>query len=290
MDNPTKTGIVPPPADESAPPPPYTERDRAAQYTDGLVAPSYSEASASTSPANIAGVKPRFPPTLNGYLQKGGMSRTLLLGEHAEKPLHAVIMHSGWTSKPELILHTGPSSTDPVLATAINESRWTNKHVMVELLASEGPKTAVKITQNAGWRHVTWSFSVDVGLGKDTRRENFEWRHSRSGEIRDLDKYSWGWKLVRLGSEDAARGGDRATRSVGATSDGKEVVAVWAIHGKMSMNKAFKFQYLGSAVTGMLGETFATVALMSALKMWYQEYMVGAATSASTAAAGGAGA
>ncbi|KAI1080469.1 hypothetical protein F5B20DRAFT_539327 [Whalleya microplaca] len=306
MGNPTEAGIAPSLADAPAPPP-YTETDNARQYTNGsaapaIPAPSYSEAGASTSTNKIAGVSNRFPPTLNAYLQKKGMSKTFHLGEHAETPLFSVSMHSGWTGKPMLNLKSGPNNTDPVLATANDESRWSGKNAIIQIFAPEEgsaagsssssrspqPTTTVKMTHKTGWRHATFSFSADVGLGKDTRREDFEWRHSRSEDIKELDKHSWGWKLVRLGSQAEGQGGDRATRSSGVSSDGKEIVAIWTMNGKWSMNKAFKFQYFGSALTGMMGERFAIVALMTALKMWYQEYV--ASTSAATAGAAGAGA
>lgn len=79
--------------------------------------------------------------------------------------------------------------------------------------------------------------------------------------------------MVRIGSEATGHGGERSTRSLGATSDGKEVIAVWSLSSSWSVSKAFKFQFLKSDATGVLDDSFALVALASALKLWYVEYV-----------------
>ncbi|GAP91012.2 hypothetical protein SAMD00023353_5400380 [Rosellinia necatrix] len=55
----------------------------------------------------------------------------------------------------------------------------------------------------------------------------------------------------------------------GQTSDGKEVVAVWATDGP-STNGALHFRFLGSGADGSLGDEWAIMAVASALSSWNQ--------------------
>ncbi|KAI0138200.1 hypothetical protein F4776DRAFT_82173 [Hypoxylon sp. NC0597] len=290
MGNPAEAGFT---TDSEVAPPPYSTVDTGAQRVTYPPAPSYEAVpGASSSASSIAGVNKRFPQSINAYFQKAGFSKTFHLGEHADQPLFAVTMHSGLTSKPLLELHSGPKDSDPIIATANNEKRWSSgRTTVVQILptafsslgvgeSSSGSSTApsqeaekIIMKQTNLLKNVTYPFSVEVGLGKDLRVENFEWRGSRGGEVQDLDKYTRGYKLVRLGSVGTGQGGERSTRAANVTSDGKEVVAVFAQNTSWSMNKVFKFQFLESGATGVLGDRFALAALMSALKIWYIEYL-----------------
>jgi hypothetical protein len=201
---------------------------------------------------------------------------TFHLGETKDTPLYAVRAHSGMTKNPELMLYDGPTDKYPVLATANRQSVWKPKRSILTVPAHEGishdsESQRVEMNQNGTLKIQNFAFEADVGLGKDTHREQFEWRVSHAGEVRDLHGVSWGWKLVRLSSQPLGGGGERATRALGSTSDGNEVVAVWAHQSGMSMTKAFKFQFTGSALTGMMGDRWATLALISALRIWWLE-------------------
>lgn len=292
MGNPAEADFT---TDGGVAPPPYSAVDTGAQRASYPPAPSYEAVpgtSSSASGSSIAGVTKRFPQSINAYFQKAGFSKTFHLGEHADQPLFAVTMHSGLTSNPLLELHSGPNDSDPIIATANNEKRWSSgRTTVVQILpaafsslggadtaSGSGPTSSqeaekIIMKQTNLLKNVTYPFSVEVGLGKDLRVENFEWRSSRGGEIQDLDKYTRGYKLVRLCSEGTGHGGERSTRAANTTSDGKEVVAVFAQNSGWSMNKIFKFQFLESGATGVLGDRFALVALMSGLKIWYIEYI-----------------
>ncbi|KAI1378959.1 hypothetical protein F4677DRAFT_410160 [Hypoxylon crocopeplum] len=306
MGNPTEAAAAYPPNHNSAVPPPYSSQQDGHNTYDGYDVPtqelpSYAAPRAGESPRNIAGVSNRFPQSLNAYFVKNMFSKNFHLGEHSDNKLFAVTMHSGWTSKPLLELHAGPTDKDPVMATAENESKWgSGKKTLVEIIPSAvgqawatAPGSAqgqapqkISMQQQHNWKHVTHPFSVEVGLGKDVRREDFEWRRSRGGEVQSLDKHAgYGFKLVRLSSSAVGQGGERASRSEGATSDGKEVVAAWSYNSSWSASKVFKFQYLESGATGVLGDSFALAALMTALKIWYMEYLM-----SQSAVASGAGA
>ncbi|KAI1417236.1 hypothetical protein F5Y13DRAFT_152332 [Hypoxylon sp. FL1857] len=270
-------------------PPPYSTVDTGAQRPP---APSY-EAVPGASSSKIAGVKNRFPQSLNGYFPKSATSKAFFLGEHADQPLFVATLHSGLTSNPLVQLHSGPNLSDPLVATANNEKRWSSGRTTVIQILPAAASTLAGADSASGsgaapsqepekiimkqahiLKNVTYGFSVEVGLGKDLRVENFEWRGSRGGEVRELDEYARGYKLVRLGGEGAGSGGERATRAANTTSDGKEVVAVFAQNTKWSMNKVFKFQFLESGATGVLGDKFALAALMTGLKIWYIDFIL----------------
>ncbi|KAI0853587.1 hypothetical protein F5Y00DRAFT_104844 [Daldinia vernicosa] len=289
MGNPKEVG------EEDVAPPPYTAVDTVAHPPshDGQ-APSYAAVPGCSSSGGgaIAGVSNRFPQCINAYFEKKFTSSAFHLGEHADTPLYAVTMHSGWTSKPLLEMHSGPNESDPIIATAGHESRWSSgKRTIIQIFpdpdpaadpdsagpstsageSSSGPGSAVtaktiSMIQKHSWTRQWQELSVEVGIGKDLRQESFEWRRTRGEEVKELDRWGNGWKLVRLSGTAAAPG--RAS-----ASDGKEIVAVWTPNGKLSMNKFCKFQFLESGAAGVLGDTFALAALISGLKIWYMEFL-----------------
>ncbi|KAI1403199.1 hypothetical protein F4819DRAFT_451786 [Hypoxylon fuscum] len=277
MGNPTEAGGAPPQAYGRAGPPPYA----ATEDATGYAVPSYEAvpSGASTSTSGVAGVSNRFPQSLNAYFPKIKLSKNFHLGEHADNKLFAVTMHTGMTSNPMLELHSGPSHSDPVIATADNESKWgSSKKSVLQVTpagSSSGSRQTIRMNQQSNWTNVQYPFSVEVGLGKDVRQEDFEWRRTGGGELRELDKWvGHGWKLVQLGSSATGQGGERAVRSPGATSDGLEVVAVFSQSSSISISisKVFKFRFLESGATGVLGDAFAQAAVVGALKIWYVEF------------------
>ncbi|KAI1172277.1 hypothetical protein F4777DRAFT_562371 [Nemania sp. FL0916] len=258
------------------PPPPYQEvGDSTNAYPPPGPAPTYEAGESSSGSRAISNVQCKIPPSLNAYLPMA-FTKTFHLGAKKDEPLFAVRSHSGFTKNPELVMYDGPSDKGHVLATATYES-WKSRNSILTAPAREGAvdhdseKQRVIMGAHISLKHQTYTFTADVGAGKETRNEAFEWRSSRGSEVKELDGYRWGWKLVRLSSRMEGGGGDRLTRELGSTSDGLEVVAAWAYNNSMSMTKAFKFQLLGSARTGTMGDRGAVLALMSALRIWWIE-------------------
>lgn len=118
-------------------------------------------------------------------------------------------------------------------------------------------------------------------------RERFEWRKSRGNEVKQLDKLNSGWKLVRIHSEADGVGGTRRARDAGASSDGKELVAVFAEVSGWSTSKVVKFKFLGSGATGEMGARWSLMAVMTALRVW--DMQNGLSESAAATAAGATG-
>ncbi|KAI1779132.1 hypothetical protein F4818DRAFT_240267 [Hypoxylon cercidicola] len=108
-------------------------------------------------------------------------------------------------------------------------------------------------------------FSLIIGF----RVEDFEWRPSQGSEVRSVHPHphAHGYKLVRVNRR-SGRGGQRATRQHGESSDGKEIVAVWATFETRHKKRPFTFQLRGSGATGELGAEFPLAALMTALKIY----------------------
>ncbi|KAK5637032.1 hypothetical protein RRF57_012744 [Xylaria bambusicola] len=257
--------------DHEVPPPPYQNTDYSTNnYPPSEPAPSYHDGESSAAAGPISGVNSKFPPALNAYY-KWGFTKTFYLGETKDTPRLAGRWHSRLSKKPELELFDGPDDKGALLATAhhgsISKSATTLTIPAREGVPHDTESQQVTMSCPKLLKSKTYAFAADVGVGKETRREEFEWRPSHGSEVREVGGLRWGWKLVRL-SESVGGGGDRATRELGSTSDGLEVVAAWAHNSSASMTKAFKFQLMGASLTGMLGERGAAVALISALWIW----------------------
>jgi hypothetical protein len=197
-------------------------------------------------------------------------SRSFTLGEHQSQPLYTISTHTGWSGQPDVLLHSGPNDSSPPLAGASSNTFSRSSTVELPPLPGSGRASAEETLDFSGFGHGKYSFSVEVGSAG--RREAFEWRHSHGKEVDALGGARTGWKLVRVATD--APGGDaRGSRFVSGgprTSDGKEVVAAWS-NARMSMTKQLSFQFMGSGATGALGERWAVMAVITALRIWDRE-------------------
>ena len=196
-------------------------------------------------PSDQAPVNRQFPPSFGLYIDSV-MGRTMMLGAHQSEPLYAVSLHSGWTGNPSTILHSGLSDKDPPLATADTSAFGSSCTVeLPPLTATTAGGASEERVTGSGWYHKRLSFSIEVAA--TGQREAFEWRRSRGSEVAALGASHSGWKLVRL-----------------ATG---EVIAAWAL-APMSITKQLQFHFLGSGASGALGERWAVMAVITALRTW----------------------
>ncbi|OTA91379.1 hypothetical protein M434DRAFT_397217 [Hypoxylon sp. CO27-5] len=232
-------------------------------------------------------IKRQFPPAFSMYRESSWTQRSYMIGEHQSAPLYAVSLHSGWSGQPDIVLHNGPSDQNPPLAGATRSSFGTSATIALPPVPGSGMQAAEeKMEYSGGFGHTAYTFSIETGVGNAARREPFEWRHSSGSVIQGLGARGSGWKLVRLATgppggvvgASFVPGGARA-------SDGKEVVAVWA-WASGSLTKKLKFQFLGSGANGVLGERWAIMAVITALRIWDRERRQ---RNQSSAAAGGGG-
>lgn len=238
----------------------------------------------------------------------GALQRRYFLGEHQATPLYAVAAwlsspyHHHHNTSPSLssslVLHNGPSEDYPPLATASYDNVWGGRRTMhVVLPPLPGQERSEPIVVQTGTTSplllgggggmgggasnaLAFSFSVEVpwpttlphepnhpdASTLSWRKEPYEWRRSNSYAVGGLGGSSQGWKLVRLANE-LPPGGLAVAGSGPPSGDGHEVVAV-CTNAVMSMTKLWKFSFLGTGLSGVLGERWAVMAVMTGLVIW----------------------
>ncbi|CAK7199911.1 hypothetical protein SEUCBS139899_002598 [Sporothrix eucalyptigena] len=217
----------------------------------------------------------QFPAAFNLY--GDNWSRSYFLGEHQQTPLYAVRMRPVWQmTNPVIALHNGPNpETAPLLAAVdyINLSDHMSITLPPPLTYRGTGSTAVRLDIVMGWSH-HYTFTMEVGTDpRHVRREVFEWRHSYGNAVAALGGAREGWKLVRM-STSPLPGAPRPQPSPGfISSDGREVVAMYS-DARMSMTKQLKFAFVGTGLTGALGERWSVMAATSALAIWEKEEAV----------------
>jgi hypothetical protein len=216
---------------------------------------------------------------MNGYLQ-WKLTSTFHLGPTAGEKLFAASTHANmFHNKPTITLHDGPSDKDPILAT-VHTDKWGRVRPMILTLPprpggshEDGIVEEMSIENHRS----TFTFETDA-VGKGAGRERFEWRKSHGNEISELSSgHSYGWKLVWLSGPESNVEGSRKEGPPGISSDGLEIVAILAHNRSLSMTKAFQFAFLGTGLTGTLGETWEILTVVSALELWYKDVINAAA-------------
>lgn len=240
----------------------------------------------------------QFPPIVNLYREAfpGALQQRCFLAEHQPSPLYAVGAYAASTpgglaglaglgglaggsignpaaTPAYLVLHNGPTDDHPPLATAAYDpSGRRSVDVNLPPLPDRGASPPITVALPARMSK-TMGFRVEVpwpgrpgGDGATVwRNEAYEWRPSTGGVVGGLGGSSRGWKLVRLSNElpPGATGGGTGPPS----GDGFEVVAVCTT-AVMSMTKLWKFCFLGTGVSGALGERWAVMAVVTGLVIW----------------------
>ncbi|KAF7302900.1 hypothetical protein MKEN_01252300 [Mycena kentingensis (nom. inval.)] len=204
-----------------------------------------------------------FPRALTVRFKRSWTKRDLQLystDDDNSTPLHHVSIH---TKRPHLVLHSSADNASAPLATASYKDVWKSKpSSIVTLFPLPDASVEEELEADIGL-HTVFRFALDVGRGKETQREYFEWRTSRGEEVRALNdsRFRSGMKLVRLT-------GNPGGAAASSSSDGKEIVAVWADQTSFSLTKVGKFEFIGSGATGEMGERFAVMAVVSCLRIW----------------------
>ncbi|OHE95029.1 hypothetical protein CORC01_09686 [Colletotrichum orchidophilum] len=244
------------PADEA--PPPYEEKPRTNPAPPPRVSPG-------PGPSSGPQVARQFPPAFNVYSQS--FSRTMLLGEHQHQPFYGLSIHSGLSSSPPIVLHSGPSDNFPPLASVEYHSFSSRMSITLPPAPTRTPGGAPIIELESKTDFPSSSYIFAIGVGPNCERlEQFEWRTSSGEAIAALGGRSRGWKLVRLAQSVPQNAGPGAFRG----GDGNEIVAVWTDAG-MSMTKEAKFAFVGSGLTGELGERWAIMAVISGLAIFERQ-------------------
>ncbi|KAK4457557.1 hypothetical protein QBC42DRAFT_291459 [Cladorrhinum samala] len=233
---------------------------------------------------------------------KMSLSRIMALltdPNHPDGPAYAVSWVAGWYGN--MIFHGGPTKDHAPLATARSAGKL-GRDFNVTLPAGpgaqeQGPGRTEILRYSPSFRHETWWFAMQVGGDGPhaAHVERFEWRRSRGAEVKAVEGGSgWGLKLVRMGPGSADLGHASASDDGedregpdgpdGRTSDGKEVVAVWADAG-MSLSRMGTLEYRGSGATGELGLAWSVMAAATCMCLWQlrqQRNLAVATTAAAT--------
>lgn len=213
---------------------------------------------------------------------EGSFGYTLQVGVERDHPMFALHLHSNLLifGRPALTLHIGPTKDGPRVAmvkdATLNPLKSHDFDVYIPppgfgRLLNGDNNVKVPVQCDIFEVHRVYKFSVATNPDQQRQQqqggqlERFEWRHTFGEEVGGLiGGPAAGWKLVRLDRDASASGGGEGG---GHTSDGKEVVAVWAT-GKKTLKEAMKFRFLNAGVTGELGDSFSVAAVVSAMGMW----------------------
>lgn len=176
--------------------------------------PAYGNAIGS----GVSGVGNMLPQSLSAYVPKRERSSPFYLGQHPRQPRFTLKIGKSWRSGPWMELHAGPNEGYPIIATVenVSSSRWSDKDVVIRTIPhpgfAAGPSSSsaqpqqqqywqlspqeVHMHLNSDWVYRQHQFSAEVGRGNRVWREQFEWRPSGGGEVRQLDEFRHGWKRM----------------------------------------------------------------------------------------------
>ncbi|KAI1465990.1 uncharacterized protein F4812DRAFT_91938 [Daldinia caldariorum] len=265
----------------SSAPPPYSEavqgsHREASRSTNG-------DRHTSTNATRISPYRP-FPPILSAHYQWKMITPVFHLGDPTDKRLFAVKVHTGYggygPGRPGVVLHNGPTDKYPMLAAAGDE-HYANSYSLngiITLPSLSGGTTAdgncTEILRAATSPDaVVFRFSIEVGPGQDLWREDFEWRKSKGcEEDKGLVGAPWkcGFKLFRLSprsGKDLDPDPANGTLQKSAPKN-QELVAVFAWSSNLNLMDPFKIEFRGSGRTGVLGERFALMTVITGLRLW----------------------
>lgn len=263
--------------------PPLPPRQPSSKPQSNVQAIPASPSASTHPPQTFAQLLPRshtvnrqFPPCINLYRNDafpGAIQRRYSLGEHQHTPLYAVGVWQSWSTQASLVLHNGPSEDYPPLATVAFDAYGRRMNVTLPPLPGEVSAQPISVTAPT-MMSSTISFRVEVPWpgpngSVQWRKEAFEWRRSNSLAVSALGGSAQGWKLVRL-SKELPPGGLTMAGSGPPSGDGFEVVAACTT-AVMSLTKLWKFCFLGTGVSGALGERWAVMAVITGLVTWDRE-------------------
>ncbi|OTB09805.1 hypothetical protein K445DRAFT_17288 [Daldinia sp. EC12] len=210
-----------------------------------------------------------FPCYLRAYFPCRIDYTKFILGEDSHDLRFTVTLDPVPRKNPLMVIYDGPTDDGDTLVTISKPKDHLGK-LSTTIQVSD---IATVLSNRFDDIHRLYKFSLKVG---GSRREKFEWRPSEGKEVQEMFRHAKGYKLVRLKSvgPGAGKGGKRKDRQLDETSDGKEVVAVWAtkkslVPSNLRMDvKPFKFELRASGKSGELGSEFGYFALATALRIW----------------------
>jgi hypothetical protein len=203
-----------------------------------------------------------------------------------------------WSGKINISLHTGATvETDPIAGSASESAlrNGTTVTIPASTAAATSPSASSEIKEplrkHTSLTHETWDFVCPIDSDGGRQVEKFEWRRSHGDETASLrdGKSTYGWKLIRLHSNNESNVVSSESQVSGHSSDGREIVAIWTDDSLTwfrgdEKGVVGKFEFIGSGADGRLGVQWKLFAVVSALHM-RQVGLQQAQSTASSAAA-----
>ncbi|KAH6627178.1 hypothetical protein B0J18DRAFT_489927 [Chaetomium sp. MPI-SDFR-AT-0129] len=231
-----------------------------------------------------------FPPVMNGYAQWGKQGFNICGGTEKDRLYH-IDIHSGYSrsgplgSRPGVVLHQGMDTKTPILAAAGYDSQFSARlysfnnqtAVLMPSLLPAAERTSEFDTEQmpatVRGEQVVFSFFVEVDHGKERERQKFEWRKFEKGKIATATE--GGFELVRVLSPCSPNAGQEepgASSASLSTVDGEENEEVVALLIWRKLWPTFKhnftLQLLGKGQTGELGDRWALMVVITAIRIW----------------------
>lgn len=166
-------------------------------------------------------------------------------------------------------LYEGSDTNGPVIGTVQVRYDRPVADILIVVQPHPGSPLQQPLTLTVGGAY-DLKHPFDAPVGQNGQPERFEWRKTRGEEVKKLKADSTGWKLVWTGTPATSTGDLRGGRGEGVTSDGFEVVAVaaWNALQVKSLRKTMKFLFVGKGATGVFGETWEAIAVLSFLQLY----------------------
>ncbi|KAF5858537.1 hypothetical protein ETB97_004280 [Aspergillus alliaceus] len=208
---------------------------------------------------------------MNGYFQWKHL-KEFHLGPTASEKLYCVTIKVEH-KKQTMTLHNGLTDKDAPLA-SLESDAWLRMRPVTITLSPQAADANVEPFEGVvPYKRMAPSFSIPAcGDNSSVACERFEWRSSHGKEIKEIGGHSSGWKLVRLSQTAGEASDSQSHRAMGRSSDGKEIVAVIAHNASLSLSKGFRFAFLGSGLTGILGEKWEIMTVISAMHLWLLDF------------------
>ncbi|KAK3903693.1 hypothetical protein C8A05DRAFT_14343 [Staphylotrichum tortipilum] len=233
-----------------------------------------------------------FPAIMTASSDWGQFKTFNLCGVTSHDRLYLIEAHLGYSGKaplgtrPGLLLHNGTSKNDPILAAAGDESQFAaraysfcnNSLILMPPLPDAGPLSAdgglvtewLRASVNDA-KEVTFTFGIEVGNPhkEEVRRERFEWRKIERGT--DEAAKEGGYRLVAASDASGPPEGTPAavaSSSLSPDAGGRDVLALLSWSKRFSTSRqVFSLELLGRGQSGELGERWALMVVMTALRL-----------------------
>ncbi|KAH8884960.1 hypothetical protein GQ53DRAFT_729835 [Thozetella sp. PMI_491] len=270
--------------------PTYAAEPPAAHSWEPQTPPPYDDQTPPTIEAESLAYR-SFPPVITAFVQWGQVKSFHICGASDTERLASAEVHTGYGgksplgTKPGILLHDGTNTKDAILGAAGDESQLAARAytfnlesiiLMPPVRATGGPQTLVteRMRGRTSGDSVSFLFSIEVGEGEKMRREQFEWIKVPKGADNEVKAGGFRLEWIQCGPQtmtmEASSSSGHATSSSPAASGVNEAVAVLSWKSMFtSWKQLFTLRFVGSGASGVLGDRWRLMAILTALRLWH---------------------